>query len=532
MEPKIEDDTTDPSSTSAPVPVPDPLAAYAGTQGCAPYLQIFKAGKLVFTTAASKSFHQSKDDLPFCFPSEKSITFPIETVVQGDILIRCRHLTKKGKRVSMFRIAMHTGYIPPKVMRLKKEEIDGACSDKAGRYADDFFLDLVFEECPASMASKHLLSGGAPDADADDDDRDGGIGGGSNDDGNGVDVTNEASMRRMAATVSGSSAGVGAVTGTAFAYDSMLHRDSRFWDAIAQRREECNKKASSDENGDGDRDARDSSVFYGPTIGRRREFPEERASKSSGNSGSGSGNGSGTFSVSSQQTALESFTIGGELDFTLDSDKDASGKVDQSTKAVKDVPGDSVDKKDDLMDALMAIDDGLDDDDDDDDNDEEIEIEVVEDLQPTDMKMSALETTEKEVVAEHLDSILTEEIVFDDNTDMSSSIITPTTAASTGDNINTTKTAEDKQIPEARIEPVSVPAPVAKTEPEKKTAQENSTGAEEVDDILDLNNLDLDAVVDSAGVAANDDEEIDFSDDDDDDDELADLEEFLMKATS
>ena len=526
MEPKIEDDTTDPSSTSAPVPVPDPLAAYAGTQGCAPYLQIFKAGKLVFTTAASKSFHQSKDDLPFCFPSEKSITFPIETVVQGDILIRCRHLTKKGKRVSMFRIAMHTGYIPPKVMRLKKEEIDGACSDKAGRYADDFFLDLVFEECPASMASKHLLSVGAADADPDAD-RDGGIGGGRNDDGKGGDVTNEASMRRMAATVSGSSAGAGAVTGTAFAYDSMLHRDSRFWDAIAQRREECNKKASSDENGDGDRDARDSSVFYGPTIGRRREFPEERSSKSSGNSGSDSGNGSGTFSVSSQQTALESFTIGGELDFTLDSGKDASGKVDQSTKAVKDVPGDSADTKDDLMDALMAIDDGLDDDDDDD----EIEIEIVEDLQPTDMKMSAQETTEKEVVAEHLDSILTEEIVFDDNTGAPSSSITPTIATAS-DNINTTKTTEDKQIPEAQIEPVSVPAPVAKTEPEKKTAQENFTGAEEVDDILDLNNLDLDAVVGSAGVAANDDEEIDFSDDDDDDDELADLEEFLMKATS
>ena len=76
--------------------------------GCSPYLQVFKAGKLVFTTAASKSFNQSKDDLPFCVPSDGSITFPVETIVQGDILIRCRHLTRKGQRVSMFRAAFHT----------------------------------------------------------------------------------------------------------------------------------------------------------------------------------------------------------------------------------------------------------------------------------------------------------------------------------------------------------------------------------------------------------------------------------------
>lgn len=79
-----------------------------GELGCSPYIQVFKAGKLVFTTAASKSYNQSKDDLPFCVPSDGSITFPVETIVQGDILIRCRHLTRKGQRVSMFRAAFHT----------------------------------------------------------------------------------------------------------------------------------------------------------------------------------------------------------------------------------------------------------------------------------------------------------------------------------------------------------------------------------------------------------------------------------------
>lgn len=71
--------------------------------GCAPYIQIFKGGKLIFTVAASKSYNQSEDDLPFCLTTDGSITFPIETAVHGDILIRCRHLTRKGKRLSMFR---------------------------------------------------------------------------------------------------------------------------------------------------------------------------------------------------------------------------------------------------------------------------------------------------------------------------------------------------------------------------------------------------------------------------------------------
>lgn len=71
--------------------------------GCAPYIQIFKGGKLAFTAAASKSYNQRKDDLPFCLTTDGSITFPIEIILHGDILIRCRHLTQKGHRVSMFR---------------------------------------------------------------------------------------------------------------------------------------------------------------------------------------------------------------------------------------------------------------------------------------------------------------------------------------------------------------------------------------------------------------------------------------------
>ena len=66
-------------------------------------------------------------------------------------------MTATGQRVSMFRAAIHTGYVPPKVMRLSKGELDGACNDK--RFGQDFFLDLIFEPCDAEMASQHLNTG-------------------------------------------------------------------------------------------------------------------------------------------------------------------------------------------------------------------------------------------------------------------------------------------------------------------------------------------------------------------------------------
>jgi len=67
---------------------------------------------------------------------------------QGDVLVRCRHLTAKGARVSMFRAAFHTGYVPCGVLRLSKAQLDGACADD--RFDDDFFVDLIFAPSVAS----------------------------------------------------------------------------------------------------------------------------------------------------------------------------------------------------------------------------------------------------------------------------------------------------------------------------------------------------------------------------------------------
>ena len=188
--------------------------------GCAPYLQIFKAGNLVFTTAASVKYAQTKDDLPFCTVADGPVSFLTEAVVQGDILLRCRHLTRSGQRVSMFRCAFHTGYVPPKVLRLTKAQLDGACGDK--RFSDDFFLDLIFEACDEATASRHLMAN--PEK--------GSAGNGSvsalgNDELEGA--SNEAAERRSMGTVVNTSNTV-----SASAYDSMLHRDSRFWTLLLQ----------------------------------------------------------------------------------------------------------------------------------------------------------------------------------------------------------------------------------------------------------------------------------------------------------
>lgn len=450
--------------------------------GCSPYLQIFKAGKLVFTTAASKSYNQSKDDLPFCTSTEGSITFPVETIVQGDVLIRCRHLTRKGQRVSMFRAAFHTGYTPPKVLRLSKAQLDGACNDK--RFADDFFIDLIFEECTAAMASKHLIS--TPEKGSD--------GGGSrvkfSQDKSNENVQNEAAARRMGGTIAGAeSSDTDSVT--ASAYDSMLHRDSRFWDLISERRE-ANRKISS---GDGIDIAESSAAsFYGPTIGRRREFPHEMQSEKSSVSESYQSN-----DVASHHS-MQSFSIGGELDFRIDGEEKVD-QEDESEYSLKEA------KKDDLMEALMAIDDDLEaettdqlEDDDDDDDDA---VDVI-DLDGNDVK----EDFDQTVVENQLDDN-TEEIVF-----------------------QATQDEQNEENEKAKVEKTDTT-----TEEESATSQEKLESDNMNDDIEVSSNKSKVSSSDASLVQVDklsEEENLEDSDkfdfDDEDDEELQDLQDFLLKA--
>lgn len=84
-------------------------------EGCSPYLQIFKSGKLVFTTTWQDM--ETGNGVKWASMNDGSVSFNVNCMLQGDILVRCRHLTDAGERVSMFRGAFHTGYIPQGILR-------------------------------------------------------------------------------------------------------------------------------------------------------------------------------------------------------------------------------------------------------------------------------------------------------------------------------------------------------------------------------------------------------------------------------
>jgi C2 domain of PTEN tumour-suppressor protein len=262
--------------------------------GCAPYLQIFKAGKLVHTSAATLHVQQSEEELPFVQVVDGTVPFNINQIIQGDVLIRCRHLTFAKKRVSMFRAAFHTGYVPPNVLRLTKSQLDGACSDK--RFPDEFFLDLVFEKVDAEALSKHTEKEGEKEE--------------------GDEHTTENDSARKD--------GKGPVV-KASAYDTMLQGDSRFWDVIADKRKEVVKQGNDD-------------PFWGPTVGRRRGEPKKDTASSAENTDKESQSSP----AEGQAAPLPTFSIGNEFDFL---------PVADSAPKKETIP-----QRDSLMDALNALD--------------------------------------------------------------------------------------------------------------------------------------------------------------------------------
>jgi tensin len=285
--------------------------------GCVPYIQIFKAGKLLHTAPASLHFQQAENELPFCQVADGNISFHINLVVQGDILIRARHLTAHRKRVSMFRAAFHTGYVPPNVMRLTKAQLDGAVTDD--RFVPEFFIDLIFETVDAESASKLLQQENEqkkpePTPASSDNAKEGNA---------------DAATKTVLATTD----------------DSMLHRDSRFWDVITSRMKEHatdNQKLKD--------------PTWGPTVGRRRILQsKEGPAADSTPEGAAS---------DQERVTLETFSIGGELDFlpeTIDGGSSSGSRMTPgSATAPKTAP-----KKDSLMEALMGA---LDEDDDEDES--------------------------------------------------------------------------------------------------------------------------------------------------------------------
>ncbi|CAM9754893.1 unnamed protein product [Ectocarpus sp. 6 AP-2014] len=235
-----------------------------GALGCCPYIQVFKGGALIFTATYRPSEGLANtssgapgtagdgedasagegERLPWAYTSDDSISFPVDCVLQGDLLVRCRHVSPTGRRVSMFRAAFHTGYVPCGVLRLTKQQLDGACADD--RFHQDFFLDLIFapvEATPSSSASKAETEpetegetidaleptpeGEAATAAAGEGEENATTGKPEGAAAN--DTENSAVARREGGLVVDADAGE--------AFDSMLNRDARFWGEIAARKE-------------------------------------------------------------------------------------------------------------------------------------------------------------------------------------------------------------------------------------------------------------------------------------------------------
>jgi len=179
--------------------------------GCCPYLQLFKCGRLIGTAAptvcgdtpssegsnAVGNNSAKRMQLKWIKSTEGSISISVDVALQGDILLRFRHADPQGARVSMFRAAFHTGYVPCGVLRLTKAQLDGACSD--ARFDDEFFIDLIFAPVEKALPGTALQP---------------------TDSGLQVDST------------------------TADKYEITLHKDTRFWDAVAARKAKSKKRRS------------------------------------------------------------------------------------------------------------------------------------------------------------------------------------------------------------------------------------------------------------------------------------------------
>ena len=91
--------------------------------GCRPYIQLFKAGKLITTAPwqgmqnTTRTTEKAGAEVSWASHTADQIAFHVDCIIHGDMLLRCRHLDTSGKRVSMFRIAFHTGYAPGGVYR-------------------------------------------------------------------------------------------------------------------------------------------------------------------------------------------------------------------------------------------------------------------------------------------------------------------------------------------------------------------------------------------------------------------------------
>jgi len=93
----------------------------------------------------------------------------------------------------MFRAALHVGFAPTGVLRLTRDQLDGACGDD--RFDGDFFVDLIFEACSGSAQALET--------------------------------------------------GTGEEEGFSAAYDALLAKDSAFWKDVEDRKRRAQQRRAS-----------------------------------------------------------------------------------------------------------------------------------------------------------------------------------------------------------------------------------------------------------------------------------------------
>jgi len=109
--------------------------------GCRPYVQIFKDGKLLYTSRV-----KGETVKMYSVGDVDTIKFKVMLEVEGDLLIRVRHSSMATHRsTSMFRFGLHTGYSDRQgVVRFKKSQLD--CAWDCKLFEDDFWVDLLISE--------------------------------------------------------------------------------------------------------------------------------------------------------------------------------------------------------------------------------------------------------------------------------------------------------------------------------------------------------------------------------------------------
>lgn len=125
--------------------IPNFASSNSSVQGCRPCLQIFKHSKLLYSS------YGKSDSAKWYNTDDGSILFPVGLELEGDVLLRVRHLESERSRSTMFRIGFHTGFLSEHVFRFEQSEIDGV--QRSSQFSPDFFVDLIAESSDSSAPS-------------------------------------------------------------------------------------------------------------------------------------------------------------------------------------------------------------------------------------------------------------------------------------------------------------------------------------------------------------------------------------------